>query len=87
MPGAYYQGLAAQEFQNGNYFTAGLYGASSLGDAALGIVTGGIVSSTKSLATKNVSSMLGKFSVFDTSVTAKGAKELNIRTNITPEVF
>ena len=87
VPGAYYQGLAAQEFQNGNYFTAGLYGASSLGDAALGIVTGGIVSSTKSLATKNVSSMLGKFSVFDTSVTTKGAKELNIRTNITPEVF
>jgi hypothetical protein len=39
VPGAYYSGLAQQQFRQGNYGAATLYGAEALGDAALGIAT------------------------------------------------
>jgi RHS repeat-associated protein len=42
VPGAYYSGLAQQEFQAGNYGSAAVYGAASLADATLGILTLGI---------------------------------------------
>jgi hypothetical protein len=39
VPGAYHSGLAQQQFRQGNYGAAALYGAESLGDAALGVAT------------------------------------------------
>jgi hypothetical protein len=39
VPGAYYSGLAQQQFRQGNYGAATVYGAAALGDAALGITT------------------------------------------------
>jgi len=39
VPGAYYSGLAQQQFRQGNYGAAALYGAESLVDAALGVAT------------------------------------------------
>jgi RHS repeat-associated protein len=42
VPGAYYAGLAQQQFQAGNYGTASVYGAASIADAALGVATLGL---------------------------------------------
>lgn len=39
VPGAYHSGLAQQQFRQGNYGAATLYGAEALADAALGIAT------------------------------------------------
>jgi RHS repeat-associated protein len=39
VPGAYYSGLAQQQFNQGNYGSAAVYGVASLGDAALAIAT------------------------------------------------
>ena len=39
VPGAYYSGLAQQQYRQGNYGAAALYGAESLADAALGFAT------------------------------------------------
>jgi RHS repeat-associated protein len=44
IPGAFYGHLAQQEFRAGNYASSAIYGAVSLGDAALGIATFGISS-------------------------------------------
>jgi hypothetical protein len=41
VPGAHYAGLAQQQFHQGNYGAATLYGAEALADAALGIATFG----------------------------------------------
>jgi RHS repeat-associated protein len=42
VPGAYYQGLAQQQFGQGNYGNAAVYQAVALADAALGIATLGV---------------------------------------------
>ena len=42
VPGAYYSGLAQQQFQQGNYGAASVYGAASIADAALGVATLGL---------------------------------------------
>ena len=42
VPGTYYSGLAQQEFQQGNYWTAAGYGVASLLDAGLGVATLGL---------------------------------------------
>jgi hypothetical protein len=39
VPGAYHSGLAQQQFRQGNYGAATLYGLEALADAALGIAT------------------------------------------------
>jgi len=39
VPGAYHSGLAQQQFRQGNYGVAALYGLEALADAALGIAT------------------------------------------------
>jgi len=39
VPGAYHSGLAQQQFRQGNYGAATLYGAEALVDAALGVAT------------------------------------------------
>jgi RHS repeat-associated protein len=42
VPGAYYSGLAQQQFQQGNYGNATIYGTLSIADAFLGIATLGL---------------------------------------------
>jgi hypothetical protein len=42
VPGAYYSGLAQQQFQQGNYGAAAVYGTASIADAALGVATLGL---------------------------------------------
>ena len=42
VPGAYYAGLAEQQFQQGNYGAAAIYGTASIADAAVGIATLGV---------------------------------------------
>jgi RHS repeat-associated protein len=42
VPGAYYAGLAQQQFQQGNYGTAAIYGTASIADATLAIATLGL---------------------------------------------
>jgi len=42
VPGAHYSGLAEQQFQQGNYWTAAGYGVASLLDAGLGVATLGL---------------------------------------------
>ncbi len=42
VPGAYYAGLAQQQFQQGNYGSATVYGTASVADAAVGVLTLGL---------------------------------------------
>lgn len=49
VPGAYYSGLAQQQYEQGNYLGAGVYGAAMVADLAMGVATAGMTTRVGSL--------------------------------------
>ncbi len=62
VPGAYYSGLAQQEYRAGNYASAAVYGGASLADATLGILTFGL-STRASAAIRSTTSAVSLYEV------------------------
>jgi hypothetical protein len=75
VPGAYYAGLAQQQFHQGNYGAAAVYGAAALGDAALGAATLGASTRLGAVAraTETALTAEGQATGRAAGVTAEGA--------------